>query len=230
MSYERKAKCNFYEQIYDNYKKTKFFDCQEKYYDWYRQADNLLKAIEKAFKSEDKKKNVHRHQRRVGRKILERARKKALEIYREKNLSEKDLNTFDKIYAFVNLVRQEIPRFGELAHYDVSLRIAKYQGSKYLGCGNLTEVYLHRGTFEGAKAIFNAKEMDKSIQKSNIKEGKRISINSFPYPLNTLSGDHLENLLCIYKKELKNQKISKEQPKFCIISEKKRQVKTCICN
>ena len=154
MSDKNKSKRNFYEQIYNDYR-TKIFDSQEKYYGWYRQADHLLKAIEKAFKSEDERNKVHGHQCNVGRKVLEQAMKKALEIYQEKNLSEKDLNTFDKIYKFVNLVRKEIPRFGELSHYDVSVRIAKYQDTKYSDCGDLTEVYLHRGTLEGAKAIFN---------------------------------------------------------------------------
>lgn len=219
MSNNSNSKYSFYEQIYNNYK-TKIFDCQEKYYDWYRQANNLLEAIEKAFKSEDKSNKVHGHQCNVGLEVLEQARKKALEKYQEKNLSAQDLNTFDNIYKFVNLVRTEIPRFGELAHYDVSLRIAKYQESKYPGCGYLTEVYLHRGTFDGAKAVFNAGDMAQNIQNLDLKEGKKISVTSFPSPLNTLSADHLENLLCIYKHQLKKQKISNQKLNSCLKQKK----------
>lgn len=219
------SKHNFYEQIYNGYK-TQIFDSQEKYYDWYRQADNLLEAIEKAFKSEDERNKVHGHQCNVGRKVLKQATKKAVETYQENNLSEKDLNTFEKIYEFVDY-STVINRFGELAHYDVSLRIAKYQELKYPICGHLTEVYLHRGTLNGAKAVFYAGDMDKSIQKSNLKEGRKISITSFPHPLNTLSGDHLENLLCIYKQQLKEQKISGKQLKSCVKPEQKGKVKGC---
>lgn len=144
MSNSSNSKHNFYAQIYNNYKTTNF-DCQEKYYDWYRQADNLLEAIKKAFKSENQKNKVHGHQCNVGRKVLQKATNKALEIYKVNKLSEKNLNTFNKIYKFVDLVQDEIYRFGELAHYDVSLRIAKYQDTQYPNCGHLTEVYLHRG-------------------------------------------------------------------------------------
>lgn len=226
MSNNSNSRHNFYEQIYNDYK-TKIFNCQEKYYDWYRKANNLLEAIEKAFKSEDEWNKVHSHQCNVGRVVLKQATEKALEIYQEKNLLEKDLNTFDKIYKFVNSVREEIYRFGELAHYDVSLRIAKYQDTKYPGCGYLKEVYLHAGTLEGAKAILDAGDMDKNIQKSDIEKESKINIDYFPYPLNKLSGDHLENLLCIYKQELKKQKIFSEKQKFCINSPKIRKVKAC---
>ncbi len=222
MSNSSNSKYNFYAQIYNHYK-TKIFDCQEKYYDWYRQSNNLEKAISKAFKSEDECLKVHSHQHRVGRKVLEQARNIALNIYKENNYSETDLNTFDEIYnKFVSSIRCKVKGFGELAHYDISLRIAKYQNAKYPNCGNLTEVYLHRGTLDGAKAVFNAGHIDKSIKKSDIREGEKISVSHFPSPLNNLSGDHLENLLCIYKEELKKQKISNHKQKYCTKSQTKK--------
>ena len=101
MSNSSNSKHNFYAQIHNDYK-TKIFDCQEKYYDWYRQADNLLEAIEKAFKSEDERNKVHGHQCNVGRTVLERALKKALEKYQNNNLSEKDLNTFEKMRSHLS--------------------------------------------------------------------------------------------------------------------------------
>ncbi|GAB4542543.1 MAG: hypothetical protein Tsb0014_35420 [Pleurocapsa sp.] len=224
---ESNSKHNFYKHIYNDYK-TKIFNYQEEYYDWYRQANNLLEAINKAFKSEDKDNKVHPHQHRVGRSVLKQATEKALEIYKGNNLSEKDLNTFNKIYNFVHLVRKQIPRFGELANYDISLRIAKYLEFQYPKCGYLTEVYLHRGTLEGTEAIFNAGGMAKNIQNLDLKEGKKISVTSFPSPLNTLSGDHLENLLCIYKHQSKEQKMSNQKPNSCLKPKEVEKVKACV--
>lgn len=75
---------------------------------------------------------------------------------------------------------------------------------------------------DGAKAVFNAGHINKNIRKSDIREGKKISVSHFPSPLNALSGDHLENLLCIYKEELKKQKISNHKQKYCTKSQTRK--------
>jgi hypothetical protein len=85
------------------------------------------------------------------------------------------------------LVSYDVKGFGQLATYDVALRIAKYLNFE------LQEVYLHAGVTDGTRALG-----------LKVKDGDILSVHQFPTPFNQLSGDHLENLLCIYKEVLAN--------------------------
>ena len=156
---------------------------QESYYDWFRESDSLKTAIKKAFLSQDKRGKVHGHQARVGRQRLAKAAGIALERFNA--LSESYFDNFDKIHQFVQSVGAEVSGFGSLAAYDVTLRIAKYQGCDIL------DVHLHAGVTQGARAM-----------SFDVKDGETLTIDQFPEPFNQLSGDHLENLLCIYKNVL----------------------------
>src|SRR4028118_1723913 len=156
---------------------------QESYYDWFRESDSLKSAIEKAFRSEDQRGKVYRHQSRVGRQRLAKAAEIALKRFN--TLSESYFDNFDKIHQFVQSVGAEVPGFGSLAVYDVTLRIAKYQGCDIL------DVHLHAGVTQGARAMG-----------FNVKDGETLTVDQFPEPFHQLSADHLENLLCIHKNEL----------------------------
>ena len=112
-----------YTDIFNHYKINGFL-YQESYYTWCRESDSLRSAIRKAFLSEDKRGKVHGHQARVGRKRLAASAGIALERFNV--LSESYFDNFDKIHQFVQSVGAEVPGFGSLAAYDVSLRIAKY--------------------------------------------------------------------------------------------------------
>ena len=162
---------------------AKFFPDQEKYYDWYRESDSLKSAIEKAFISQDKRGKVHGHQARVGRKRLAKAAEIALERFN--SIGEIHFDNFHQIYRFVQSVGAEVSGFGSLAVYDVSLRIAKYQDCE------IKEIHLHAGVTLGARAMG-----------FDVKDGETIMVEQFPKPFHQLSGDHLENLLCIYKNML----------------------------
>jgi len=171
-----------YTDIYNEYH-VNVFPYQENYYTWFRESDSLKRAIEKAFRSEDQQGKVYRHQARVGRQRLAKSVGIALERFNA--LSESYFDNFDKIYQFVQSVGAEVPGFGSLAAYDVSLRIAKYQGCDIL------DVHLHAGVTQGARAMG-----------FDVKDGETLRVDQFPEPFNQLSPDHLENLLCIYKNEL----------------------------
>ncbi len=184
------SNCCKNEQMFDTYidivndYKKRYEDKQEFYYKWYSEADNLKSAIEKAFRSEDEKGKVDNHQCRVGRKRLVKAANIAI-----KNLSNDKFANFNQIHSFIKSVAQDIDGFGSLASYDVAIRIAKYCNYE------VNEVHFHSGTTKGAIAIG-----------INAKEGEYMTCDNFPHPFNTLSGDHIENLLCIYKDNLENLK------------------------
>jgi len=173
---------NNYTDIFDEYC-NQVLPAQEKYYDWYRASDSLRSAIKKAFISENPQKKVNPHQRRVGHQRLEQAAAIALEHF--DGIGDIHFDNFSQIYQFVQSVADEVSKFGLLATYDVALRIAKYQNC------DITEVYLHAGVTKGARAMG-----------FNVKNGDILKVEQFPKPFNQLSGDHLENLLCIYKDRL----------------------------
>lgn len=169
-----------YIDIVNDYKNS-YEKGQEDYYKWYGEADTLKSAVVKAFRSEDKAGKVNHHQCRVGRERLELAAKIALE-----RLPNDSFKNFKEIYNFVKEVAQNVKGFGSLATYDVANRIAKYCKIE------VNEVHFHAGTTKGAIAI-----------NINAKDGESMAVDNFPFPFNTLSGDHLENILCIYKDNLK---------------------------
>ncbi|MDZ8242295.1 MAG: hypothetical protein RMZ69_35040 [Nostoc sp. ChiQUE01a] len=185
-----------YTDIYNEYHKN-VYCCAEEEYSWYKQAENLRHAVRKAFLSEDKCGRVQSHQRRIGRESLALAADIALEHFDTQSII--DFDNFNTIYKFVGNVRNQVYKFGELAHYDVALRISKYLGFE------LQEVYLHAGVTIGFRAL-----------NLNIKNKRIIPVKEFPEPFNQLSGDHIENLLCIYKEVLADSSV--EFPKTSICS------------
>lgn len=183
-----------YNQIYQGYC-NHYYHYLENQYSWYRKAESLRDAITKAFHSEDELGKVDNHQRLVGRQRLALAAEIALEYFDTKCIQNSD--NFHSIYQFVESVSHQVKGFGQLATYDVALRIAKYLNLE------LQEVYLHAGVTVGTRALG-----------LKVKNGDILPVNAFPAPFNQLSGDHLENLLCIYKDVLANS--ANDVGKTCI--------------
>jgi hypothetical protein len=186
-----------YTKIYKEYRDHVYgyYGYLEEKYSWYKKADNLRDAVKKAFFSEDEQGKVDSHQHRVGRQRLALAAEIALKHFDAQCIS--SFENFHSVYQFVESVSYKVKGFGQLATYDVALRIAKYLNLE------LQEVYLHAGVTVGTRALG-----------FNVKDGDIIVVNQFPAPFNQLSGDHLENLLCIYKDVLANS--SDEVGKTCI--------------
>ncbi|QFS49062.1 hypothetical protein [Nostoc sphaeroides] len=185
-----------YTDIFNHYREH-FYCRVEQEYSWYKQPGNLRDAVERAFLSINEKGEIEDHQSRYGiPKCLPLAAEIALEHLDTQCII--DFDNFNSIYQFVRSVRKKVKGFGELANYDVAMRIAHYQG-----CGELQVVYLHAGVKTGFRALG-----------LNEKNRRIIPIEEFPEPFNQLSGDHLENLLCLYKKMLDGSSV--EFPKTCI--------------
>ncbi len=206
---------NIYTEVYELYQ-NKDLQIRREEYEWYcQQASSLREAIENAFLSkfpnefpnENGEIKIHPHQCRPANRfptVFQQAAKKALENFDVQNLSDNDFDCFEEIYyKFVSPVREKITGFGELAHYDVSMRIAKYQELRYENCGRLNEVYLHAHPLKSTKIIYEVGDLSNEISQSDLRAGAKINVNKFPQPLDNLAGDDLENLLCIYYDKFK---------------------------
>lgn len=157
----------------------------EKSYEYYKNSNSLKEAIKLAFQSKNCRGKVHNHQRRIGKEKLNQAAKIALEYF---DTQCPQFSDFDDIYSWVEKIAidERVKKIGVLARYDISLRIAAHCGIK------VDKVYCHAGTTKGAKALG-----------LDVKNGDKLEPSCFPKPLQTLSADHIENFLCIYKDYLK---------------------------
>lgn len=125
----------------------------------------------------------HPHQRRLSNeRVMNVAVDKLKEI--EKKISSS--KSFSELYNHVKNI--DVEGYGLLAIYDFAIR---YGFNRDL---IPEEVYLHAGTLDGAKAV---------LPGIKLHPGDILPVETFPQYLRKLNGLHLENLLCIYKKELK---------------------------
>ena len=150
--------------------------------EWFRQQPDLNKAIEHASLAINSKGKRYGHQRRLKNEALEKARNA---ILAESKALEK-CRSFDELFQLIDSRSRPIKGIGELYIYDTTLRI----GAKL----NLLpeKVYLHAGTREGAKAL----GLDE--------KSKAIDISLLPKELQYLEPHEIEDVLCIFKSELKN--------------------------
>ena len=91
---------------------------------------------------------------------------------------------FDDLHAYVRRAAKRVHGIGELAIYDVALRIG------WFGRMEPTRVYLHAGTREGARAL----GLDVS--------GASLARAVFPAAMQELSAAEIEDFMCIYKAQL----------------------------
>jgi hypothetical protein len=124
---------------------------------------------------------VHDHQRRIGRRRLNRLAetlaKEASAIGAVKN--------FPALLEVVKSAATRVGGIGPLTCYDVARRIGSYRGIAP------EVVYLHAGARVGARALGLA-----------VAHG-HISVSALPSPLNRLKPAQAENMLCIFKDDLK---------------------------
>jgi hypothetical protein len=124
--------------------------------------------------------NRHPHQRRIPRTALEQSRAVLVE-----NLPRlRAASTFAELYDRVNTLIRPIPKIGELAVYDTSLRI----GAR-IGLAPETD-YDHAGTRDGARALGFATDRH------------TIEMSELPAAVQRLTAREAEDLLCIYKASL----------------------------
>jgi len=91
---------------------------------------------------------------------------------------------FATLQALIEATIESISGIGELAVYDITLRIGAYRGL------HPTEVYLHAGTRKGVQALGLSANR------------KSLPMTSLPADLRLLSAEEAEDLLCIYRQTL----------------------------
>jgi hypothetical protein len=147
---------------------------------WLRTRPTLREAIRAAAMCERRDGKRLDHQRRIPYEVLSRSERVLQRMRREIRRS----GSFERLHELVADAIGDIVGIGELTVYDVSVRVAAFLRLRP------RYVYLHAGTRKGAKALgFTGREA-------------RLSRRDLPQPLQTLSAAALEDLLCIYKREL----------------------------
>jgi len=149
--------------------------------DWFTHQPSLDAAIEKAALAINSQGKRYSHQRRLKKPAL----KQALRALLDESGAIKQVRNFDELFRLIGAAVKPISGIGELYVYDTSLRI----GAKL----NLlpTIVYLHAGTRLGARAL--------GLDYSAV----TLKVSALPTEFRILDPHELEDVLCIFKDELK---------------------------
>ena len=147
---------------------------------WWTEPDTWQGVLERAWLSKMRNGKMHGHQCNNGTQRLA----EGLKIASSANKSPDDFPDFDALYRWIESITGQVAYLGTLATYDVARRIGANYGLKP------QNVYLHRGSKEGAKKL--------GIKKSPV------PIDDFPDEIRSspLDATHIENFLCIYKAKL----------------------------
>lgn len=147
---------------------------------WFQEQSALTDAIFEAALARDERGKRYSHQSRRQEAVLEKAAERL--ICREADLA--SANSFAVLLQVIESALEPISDLGPLYKYDTTLRIGAFLGL------SPEVVYLHSGTAEGAKALgFKGRP-------------KFLLISELPAPLRQLAPYEVEDVLCIYKKQL----------------------------
>ncbi len=135
---------------------------------------SLRKAIEVAALAVTRDGKRHSHQRRIPRRVLDKAKRRLLHARLDRHA------TFHALHNAISHEIQSIRGVGPLLIYDIATRIGAYLGLKP------QYVYLHAGTREGARVL-------------GLANGAFIAAASLPAAFRRLSPSEIEDCLCIYR-------------------------------
>jgi len=152
---------------------------------FYRQQKSLRDTIEKAALAIDSRGKRCSHQSRLKKETLEQAKRILIDNI---ELIEK-VHHFDDLIELIDELLRPVNGTGDLYIYDTALRIGVKKGVFP------TKVYLHSGTRSGAMALGFDGEA-KTLEKSDF-----LAMSPDFEPLQPYE---IENMLCIYKDELKS--------------------------
>ncbi|WP_455963622.1 hypothetical protein [Methylorubrum aminovorans] len=140
-------------------------------------------AIYRAAHSLTQANRRHSHQRRIPLKVLKEAEERLRTVQAKLERS----SDFAELYGIVQDAIASVRGVGPLTVYDVAVRIGLFL--------KITpqRVYVHAGAASGARALG-----------LDCREGTSIDPGKFPEPLRQIPPADIENLLCIYKNELKS--------------------------
>lgn len=148
---------------------------------WYA-AMSLGDAIEHAAAANNAQLKRHPHQSRVTRRAI----RAATAILRGLKSRIQACTDFDAMHTLFEEKLGPVEGIGEMYIYDCAQRIG------WSLRRHPRRIYLHRGTREGAKAVG-----------VDVKDRKAIEVGELPKDLRVLTASELEDLLCIFKDELK---------------------------
>ncbi len=160
---------------------TRHRDRAQRELKYYALQRSLEDAIELAALSKLPSGKRHPHQYRIPGQVLNAAKEELLAIAPELQMCKTFADLIEKVHTAI----RPIKGIGELAVYDISLRIGAHLGLAP------ERVYIHSGTRSGAKAI-------------GIYDGqKSLAMDKLPEPFHELTPREVEDCLCIYKDALK---------------------------
>jgi hypothetical protein len=154
--------------------------------EWFAsQSLTLPEAIERACASICDSGLLHSHQWRPFQR-WPRAPKTAIDLLKPQASRIAAARNFDDdLHPFICVKLASVPGIGLLAYYDIAHRIGGWLRPKL----EPTEVYLHRGTRAGAKAVLGRRA-----------NRDRVPMRAFPESLRSLlTAAQLEDVLCIYR-------------------------------
>ncbi len=148
--------------------------------DWFIRRPSLRAAIRNAALAVNSRGKRYSHQRRLTKGALERA----LDVLSKHARAIEKAHDFDDLFHLIDAALKPIPGLGELYVYDTSLRIAA-KLNLFPG-----KVYLHAGTRLGARAL-------------GLRTAAALKMSELPKEFRVLKPHEIEDVLCIFKDELK---------------------------
>lgn len=174
-----------YAATYQHYR----FHCKDEYrreLRWFAEQPSLRMAVARAAVARGGCGQRLSHQRRPPRMSLARAHRALLV-----NLSAiRACTDFLDLHNTIERLLVGIPGLRDVYYYDTALRIGANLSCK--GSHYPMEVFLHRGSLEGAKRII-------SVAPLIPRKKPRLAASVFPTPLSKMKPHELENLLCLYR-------------------------------
>lgn len=184
-----------------NHYVTHYRSKAEEELDWFRGQATLEDAIRAAALAHNAHGRRYSHQWRLRHEVLASARDRLL--FNAAALAQQP--TFARLYACIEQLLRPVGGVGELYFYDTALRI----GARL---GLMPEaIYLHAGTRQGAAAL-GYQGLGRFLLKSDL-----------PAELRVLAAHEIEDLLCIYKAQLRRaiegQPIDLPQQSRCFLGD-----------
>lgn len=144
---------------------------------FFRDMPSLALAVHNAALAMDGNNKRYKHQCRISRKPLKRAK----QILSQSLSQIKECGSFQELHSWLAEALGAVRGLGELYIYDTAIRIGAFRrlAPEF--------VYLHRGTRAGAKAL--------GLKTS----GGYLTITDLPKSLRKLAPHEVEDFLCIYE-------------------------------
>lgn len=163
---------------------------------WFREQPTLNSAIEFAAFAIHSTGKRYSQQRRIPKTVLEQAKKILLSNMK----AIEQVHDFDELHTLIGELLKSVNGIGELYSYDTSLRI----GAKL----NLMpqKVYFHAGTRIGARAL---------SLKNHGKDWVEMLDPSIPKEFKSLEPHEIEDVLCIFKDNLKIPESDMPERSWC---------------